>query len=257
MARPDCPRCGSDLVVAAVPDSPSEWVEELRGGGAPARPIAARDVNWLCRACGLRWEPPPDTDTADLDAERTPDGDPLPMSEYAELLKLGPERSFANSAGESTLKALPDPRRRRNVVGAAMTVLAMAGVVVIAVLSTRSVPEESIPDRNDAPVVAQASPPASPSPPVPPERDGLRAVLHVNQPCWVRVIADGEIIDSITLAPGDTAVYRADRDLQFRLGNAGGVTLRVNGEPVQTGDSGAVVDLDVLWRHDEVRVRRA
>jgi transcriptional regulator with XRE-family HTH domain len=55
MARPDCPRCGSDLIVAAPSDAPSELVMELRGENVPvAEPGAAR---WLCRSCGLRWDP--------------------------------------------------------------------------------------------------------------------------------------------------------------------------------------------------------
>ncbi|HSD49110.1 MAG TPA: RodZ domain-containing protein [Actinomycetota bacterium] len=55
MARPDCPRCGSDLTVTAPSDAPSELVMELRGENVPvAEPGAAR---WLCRSCGLRWDP--------------------------------------------------------------------------------------------------------------------------------------------------------------------------------------------------------
>jgi len=56
MARPDCPRCGSDLIVAAPSAAPSELVLELRGGNVP---IARRDpsVHWLCRSCGHRWDP--------------------------------------------------------------------------------------------------------------------------------------------------------------------------------------------------------
>lgn len=55
MARPDCPRCGSDLIVAAPSDAPSELVMELRGETVPAaEPGLAR---WLCRSCGLRWDP--------------------------------------------------------------------------------------------------------------------------------------------------------------------------------------------------------
>jgi len=61
MARPDCPRCGSDLIVAAPSAAPSELVLELRGGNVP---IARRDrsVHWLCRSCGHRWDPGADPD---------------------------------------------------------------------------------------------------------------------------------------------------------------------------------------------------
>jgi len=55
MPRPDCPRCGSDLVVAAASTAPSESVLELRSGtvGAAAGAVG----HWLCRACGHQWDP--------------------------------------------------------------------------------------------------------------------------------------------------------------------------------------------------------
>lgn len=73
MARPDCPRCGSDLVVAAPSGAPSEWVLELRAGTVPAGAVGGGFVHWLCRSCGHQWDP-----------EAFPDrwvpgpGDPLP-----------------------------------------------------------------------------------------------------------------------------------------------------------------------------------
>jgi cytoskeleton protein RodZ len=255
MARPDCPRCGSDLVAVALPDSPSEWVEELRGGSTHPHPVADRDLSWLCRACGHRWQPP---DASDLEgaAAEEPDHDP-PMREYAELLKLGPERTFATAGGESTLKELPARGRRRSVVGAVMTLAAIAAVVVLALEAPRSSTGSDLPEPSDAPTSVRGSGPVTPSPSPEPERRGVRAVLDAEQPCWVQVVADGEIVDSVTLQPGDTAVYSAKRDLQLRLGNAGGVTLRVNGDPIPTGGPGNVVVLDLSWRRGEVEVARA
>ncbi|HET9723693.1 MAG TPA: RodZ domain-containing protein [Actinomycetota bacterium] len=55
MARPDCPRCGSDLIVAAPSDAPSELVMELRGENVPV--AESGSARWLCRSCGLRWDP--------------------------------------------------------------------------------------------------------------------------------------------------------------------------------------------------------
>jgi Domain of unknown function (DUF4115) len=256
MARPDCPRCGSDLVAVAVPDSPSEWVEALRGGeAARAHPSTYPDLNWLCRACGHRWQPPPDAEATELE---TDDGDTEPpMREYAELLKLGPERTFGTHGGESTLKDLPDPRRRRSVLGAVMTLAAIAGVVALALQAPRSSPDVVLPDPSDAAVGAASPGPQSPSPSPERELRGVRAVINVEQPCWVQVVADGEVVEAVTLQPGDTAVYRAKRDLELRLGNAGGVTLRVNGERVEAGSSGDVVTLALSWRRGEVQIEQA
>ena len=290
MARPDCPRCGSDLVAVAVPDSPSEWVEELRGGSAHSHPVTLGEANWLCRVCGNRWQPPPDAEPedpeqgsqeerdlnhgqergrgpggdpeqgdlehGDLDPELLPDVDQLPMRQFAELLKLGPERSFVTAGGETTLKDLPDPRRRRSIVGALMALASLAVVVVLALQAPRSSPLSDLPEPTDA--AANAAGPASvtPSPSPEPDRRGVRAVLDVEQPCWVRVIADGEFVDEVTLQPGDSPAYRAKRDLQLRLGNAGGVTLRVNGEPIPTGPPGEVTTITLSWRDGDLHVER-
>jgi Domain of unknown function (DUF4115) len=272
MARPDCPRCGSDLVAVAVPDSPSEWVEELRGGSVHAHPVTLGEANWLCRVCGYRWQPPPDAEPADpkqgdieqgdvqqrdLEQERQADEpDQPPMRQFAELLKLGPERSFVTAGGETRLKDLPDPRRRRSIVGALMALASLAVVVVLALQAPRSSPLSDIPEPTDAAANAGGPAPVTPSPSPEPDRRGVRAVLDVEQPCWVRVIADGEFVDEVTLQPGDSPVYRAKRDLQLRLGNAGGVTLRVNGEPFRTGPPGEVTTITFSWRGGDLHVER-
>jgi hypothetical protein len=257
MARPDCPRCGSDLITAAPTDSPSEWVEELRGGNVRARSVAGRS-SWLCRACGHRWDPLPDSHelSADLGEEHAP-SERSALREHAELLQLQPERS-ARSSPHANLRSTPQPpdvRRRRGLVGAAMAVMAVAVVVFIALLPTTSIPDVEVPEASGPPAPVFESGRASPPPPAP-ERRGLRAVLHVDQLCWVRVVADGEVVASITLAPGDAVVYRAKRDLQLRLGNGGGVNLRVNGERVPTGSPGEVVVLDLAWQQGEVLIER-
>lgn len=56
----ECPRCGSALVVPAMPGGPSENVLQLRSGSPPTGGIGPFD-EWLCRSCGLRWphERPP------------------------------------------------------------------------------------------------------------------------------------------------------------------------------------------------------
>lgn len=291
MARPDCPRCGSDLVAVAVPDSPSEWVEELRGGSVHAHPVTLGETNWLCRVCGYRWQPPPDAEPADLEQgslderdlkhgngqerelkhgrpgkdpeqrdleqERLADEpDQPPMRQFAELLKLGPERSFVTAGGESTLKDLPDPRRRRSIVGALMALASLAVVVVLALQAPRSSPLSDLPEPTDAAANAGGPAPVTPSPSPEPDRRGVRAVLDVEQPCWVRVIADGELVDEVTLQPGDSPAYRAKRNLQLRLGNAGGVTLRVNGEPIPTGPPGEVTTITLSWRDGDLHVER-
>ena len=178
------------------------------------------------------------------------------MRQFAELLKLGPERSFVTAGGESTLKDLPDPRRRRSIVGALMAFASLAVVVVLALQAPRSSPLSDLPEPTDAAANAGGPAPVTPSPSPEPDRRGVRAVLDVEQPCWVRVIADGELVDEVTLQPGDSPAYRAKRNLQLRLGNAGGVTLRVNGEPIPTGPPGEVTTITLSWRDGDLHVER-
>jgi hypothetical protein len=264
MARPDCPRCGSDLVVAAVADSPSEWVEELRGGNLRAHPAADRHVSWLCRACGHRWEPPDSARAkAELASELESNEEATsPVHEYAKLLKLQPERSFGDPAAAArrsrSVDALHDPRgRKRDVLGATLVLIAIAAVIVIALLPPRTSSDVGLlePEPSSTPVQVDDS--EQEPPPAAPEPRGIRAVLDVHQPCWVEVVADGEVVETITYTPGDLVVYRADRDLQLRLGNAGGVTLRVNGEREETGTPGEVVTLTLTWQRGEVLIDRA
>jgi transcriptional regulator with XRE-family HTH domain len=73
MARPDCPRCGSDLIVAMPSRAPSQLVLELRGGSAPAVARADGPAHWLCRSCGHRWDPEVHPDTSLLEPQHLPE----------------------------------------------------------------------------------------------------------------------------------------------------------------------------------------
>jgi len=46
--------------------------------------------------------------------------------------------------------------------------------------------------------------------------------------------------------------FRAKRHLELVLGNAGGVTLRVNGKLMPTGRPGQVVHLVFTWSHGRI-----
>jgi cytoskeleton protein RodZ len=336
MARPDCPRCGSDLVVAVLPGSPSEWVEELRGGNVRTREIGPGGAHWLCRSCAERWDqdadadrsppepdaPPPSLDDvqADLGVDLEPPLDLAPfevieehpgallrrareergqtlaqaargtmiperhlralesdasleelpatpyarffLREYADFLPLQPEpllRDFEARhpiAEEPPLQPLPEPRDRWHVVAVAMALTAVAALVIIALLLQPSQPPAAQPvDVREAAVEAHDSG-RVPTSSATQERRGIRAVLSVSQPCWVGVVADGEVLASSTLVPGERVVYRARRDLELTLGNAGGVKLRVNDEPVPTGDPGDVVVLELSWHKGELLIAR-
>jgi cytoskeleton protein RodZ len=99
MARPDCPRCGSDLIVAAPSGAPSDLVMQLRGENVPAIATGAGPVHWLCRSCGHRWDPP-----AQPDAWPSGPGDGSDPAEVSADLEVAshPSRDTATTAETRT-----------------------------------------------------------------------------------------------------------------------------------------------------------
>jgi cytoskeletal protein RodZ len=68
---------------------------------------------------------------------------------------------------------------------------------------------------------------------------GLHLVVEVAESCWLEVRTDGVLVSTGTLVKGQSEEYRAQREVRLSLGNAGGVSLRINGRPGKTlGKSG-------------------
>lgn len=93
-----------------------------------------------------------------------------------------------------------------------------------------------------APAVAAAVEPAQPPAAAPAEDQAVagdarkRLLVTAGESCWVLALVDGgEAGDGVTvdvmLRPGDTKLLRFAKSLTLKLGNAGGVTLSLNGEP--------------------------
>jgi hypothetical protein len=105
------------------------------------------------------------------------------------------------------------------------------------------------PDTADAPAgmrgIAPGSAGIAQSPPtLAPERRSRRFLLmaHALEPTWMAVRADGEQEREVLLQKGQTARFSADARFVVTIGNAGGVALTLNGEPVPSlGASGQVV----------------
>jgi hypothetical protein len=81
---------------------------------------------------------------------------------------------------------------------------------------------------------------------------GLTASLRITSRCWLQAGADGREIRQETLPAGRVVTFHAKKRLELILGNAGGVTLRVNGKLIPTGRPGQVVRLVFTWRHGRV-----
>jgi cytoskeleton protein RodZ len=108
---------------------------------------------------------------------------------------------------------------------------------------TPPVPAETAPAQTPpAPVQVAEQKPAEPKPaetkpaeskPVAPNPE---ATVHIqitaDEPVWVLARADGKYSFSATLNAGDTRAVDGVKDVVLRLGNAGGVTISLNGKPL-------------------------
>ncbi|HEX7085128.1 MAG TPA: helix-turn-helix domain-containing protein [Vicinamibacterales bacterium] len=70
--------------------------------------------------------------------------------------------------------------------------------------------------------------------------------IEANDICWVSVTADGRLVYRQLMTPGEDATIEAARELQVRVGDAGAVTLFLNGERVRSlGEPGTVVAVHI------------
>ncbi|HHY47373.1 MAG TPA: helix-turn-helix domain-containing protein [Firmicutes bacterium] len=96
------------------------------------------------------------------------------------------------------------------------------------------------------PQTAAAVQPQAAATQFPPAKPVKAVVVRVNvlQRCWVRVIADGQVVAEGALPAGRQEEWAADKDMIIRFGNAGGVEVEYNGERLgRPGDPGEVVEL--------------
>ena len=185
------------------------------------------------------------------------------VRQFALSLKLDPEPLVAAlpKPDESTI-SLPDPPARshtsyqtdRRIQSGAWLVLALAAVIGAWVHFNRS--GEKLPASPLAgPVRAAETLPASPAQapprptqaaPVTPVVDrgpsgALQVVLTAHQPVWVQVVADGKNVFMGTLQPDETKEIAAMEQVKLVAGNAGGLTVSLNGKTLDPiGSAGQV-----------------
>lgn len=78
------------------------------------------------------------------------------------------------------------------------------------------------------------------------EPGGYLLEIVCEEDTWLKVIADDAQASEHLLQPGDTLRLKADTMFNLLIGNAGGVSLQLNGKPVPVpGGSGEVVNLEL------------
>ena len=60
----------------------------------------------------------------------------------------------------------------------------------------------------------------------------IRVEIHANEDAWLSVIADGKTMMEGVLPATSTKKFRAQKNIYFTTGNAGGVEVSYNGRPL-------------------------
>ncbi len=110
---PECPRCGSALVVPAMAGGPSESVLQLRSSSAPAGGSGAFG-EWLCWSCGLRWpneRSPAEVALAADDPEPEPSATPGDLIDLADLPEVQGSTAVTSRRVAATLRQARESRK--------------------------------------------------------------------------------------------------------------------------------------------------
>jgi transcriptional regulator with XRE-family HTH domain len=110
---PECPRCGSALVVPAMAGGPSESVLQLRSSSAPAGGSGAFG-EWLCWSCGLRWSnerSPAEVALAAGDPEPEPSATPGDLIDVLDLPGVQGSTSVTSRRVATTLRQAREARK--------------------------------------------------------------------------------------------------------------------------------------------------
>jgi cytoskeletal protein RodZ len=180
------------------------------------------------------------------------------VRQYARHVGLDAEKlvaEFMYAHGDEPPAESPRaPERRSLPLG---TLLTLAGVVVLGVLSFAKSRPEPAAESAPAPTAPAERPPAEPvypaavSAPDPEaaERQNLVLTLSAREPCWVAVQVDGQPVLNRVLSGGETETIEAQGEIVLSVGNAGGQSFRVNDRPgVPLGRAGEVKRNIVITR---------
>ncbi len=130
------------------------------------------------------------------------------------------------------------------VVVAALVIAALVGALYFVGLNVRSSASDDAPDA--ARMAAQE--PDGPAPEQVPSEEVSSGALTVGVevegvPAWIRVRSDSETVFEEVARPGFSRTFEARRVVGIRAGDAGAVSVEVNGQDVGTlGDPGQVLD---------------
>jgi len=179
--------------------------------------------------------------------------------QYALFLGLDVERTvadFVEAHGELAPERKPAalPTRRAPVSLGHLFLGAVA--VLAAALTLRRGDDAKPPGPTPTPLAAPVVLPTDrvyPSPALVPAlaRDSLVLTMTAQADCWVEVRADGATVVNRVLAQGESQTFEARGEIVLSVGNAGGISIRVNDRPaLPLGRSGEVRKNIVITRQN-------
>jgi cytoskeleton protein RodZ len=201
-----------------------------------------------------------------LEAIEADDFDSLPglvftrnfVKQFALSMNLDPDPLLAElpKQDESTVQ-LPDPPaqfrspypigwRLHSALSSGMWVLLTTGAVTGAWFLVRNTKTHSVNAAAPtvvAPIATQAivpngttEPPRMPEPaPAPPvSQHPVQVVITAHQPSWVQLTVDGKTSFTGTLQPDESREFGANAQVKLVAGNAGGLTISLNGKTLDT-----------------------
>jgi cytoskeletal protein RodZ len=149
--------------------------------------------------------------------------EPSVVTESAPATEAAPPKPAAAPAAEP---ASPLPVDSAALPVTAATIATSPAATVTAATAATAAPQTQSASNANAPIVVD---------------------LEVREESWFKLSSDGNaIVTGEILQPGMTRRYTANSSMDVSFGNAGGVTLRLNGQPVSSlGKSGQVRNITI------------
>lgn len=129
-----------------------------------------------------------------------------------------------------------------------ITLVVLAGIIAVSVYVISDRPSPVGRQMSAQPTDVPAAVEAPETKPVnqPTHNGPQKQVLKIlgRKATWLKIITDGQTPVEYRLNPGDRLELEARSDFNLLIGNAGGITLELNGNPVKIpGDDGQMVNL--------------